>query len=43
MDLPINYFITRDVNYVHNHKKFAKGVVVFKIILTIAATGSSVL
>jgi hypothetical protein len=43
MDLPTNYFITRDVNYVRNHKKFAKGVVVFKIALTVAAAGSSVL
>ena len=43
MDLPTNYFITRDVNYIYNHKKFAKGVIVFKITLTIVAVGSSVL
>ena len=43
MDLPTNYFITRDVNYIYNHKKFAKGIVVFKIALTVAAVGSSVL
>jgi len=43
MDLPTNYFITRDVNYIYNHKKFAKGVVVFKIALTMAAMGSGVL
>jgi len=42
MDLPTNYFITRDVNYVCNYKKFAKGVMVFKIALTIAAIGSSI-
>ena len=42
MDLPTNYFITHDVNYVRDHKKFAKGVVVFKIALTIAAVGSSI-
>ena len=43
MDLPINYFITRDINYVYDHKKFTKGVVVFEIALTVAAAGSSVL
>jgi len=43
MDLPTNYFITYDVNYICDHKKFAKGVIVFKIALTIAATGSSIL
>ena len=43
MDLPTNYFITCDVNYVCNHKKFAKGVVVFKIALTVVATGSGIL
>jgi len=42
MDLPINYFITRDVNYIYNYKKFAKGVVVFKIALTIAIIGSGI-
>jgi hypothetical protein len=42
MDLPTNYFITYNVNYVHDHKKFAKGVIVFKITLTVAAMGSSV-
>ena len=42
MDLPTNYFITRDINYIYNYKKFAKGVVVFKITLTIAAIGSSI-
>jgi len=43
MDLPINYFITYDINYVYNHKKFAKGVVVFEIALIVAAVGFSVL
>ena len=43
MVLPTNYFITYDVNYVRNHKKFVKGVVVFEIALTIAAAGSGVL
>ena len=43
MDLPTNYFITRDINYVYNHKKFAKGIMVFKIALTVAATGSGIL
>jgi hypothetical protein len=43
MDLPTNHFITRDINYVYNYKKFAKGVMVFKIALTVAAVGSSVL
>jgi len=43
MDLPTNYFITRNVNYVRNYKKFVKGVIVFKITLTIAAIGSNVL
>ena len=43
MDLPTNYFITCNINYVYNHKKFAKGIVVFKIALTIAAAGFSIL
>ena len=43
MHLFTNYFITCDINYIHNHKKFAKGVVVFKIALIMAAAGSSVL
>ena len=43
MDLPTNYFITYNINYISNHKKFAKGVVVFKIALTVAAIGFSVL
>jgi len=43
MDLPTNYFITCDVNYIYNHKKFAKGVVVFKIALTIVAVDFGVL
>jgi len=43
MDLPTNYFITYNVNYVYDYKKFAKGVVVFKIALTIATIGSGVL
>ena len=43
MDLLTNYFITRDVNYVYNYKKFTKGVMVFKIALTIVAIGSGVL
>jgi len=42
MDLPTNYFITCDVNYIYNYKKFAKGVIVFKIALTIAIIGFSV-
>ena len=43
MDLPTNYFITHDINYICNHKKFAKNVVVFKIALTVTAIGFSVL
>ena len=43
MDLLINYFIICNVNYISNYKKFTKGDVVFKIALTIAAAGSSVL
>ena len=43
MDLPTNYFITRDVNYVYNYKKFTKGVIVFKITLTIAVIGLGIL
>ena len=43
MDLLINYFITCDVNYIYNYKKFTKGVMVFKIVLIIAAIDSSVL
>ena len=43
MDLPTNYFMTHDVNYIYNYKKFAKGVMVFKITLTAAAVGSGVL
>ena len=43
MDLPTNYFITCDINYVRDYKKFAKGVVVFKIALTVAAAGFSIL
>ena len=43
MDLPINHFITRDVNYVYNYKKFIKGIIVFKIALTVVAIGFSVL
>ena len=43
MDLPTNYFITCDVNYIYNYKKFAKGVVVFEIALTIAAADFGVL
>jgi len=43
MDLPTNYFITRDVNYVRDHKKFAKGVIVFEIALIIVFVGSGVL
>jgi len=42
MDLPTNHFITRDVNYICNYKKFAKGVVVFKIALIIAIIGFSI-
>ena len=42
MDLPTNYFMTRDVNYVRDHKKFVKGVIVFEIALTAAAVGSGV-
>ena len=42
MDLLTNYFITYNINYVYNYKKFTKGVVVFKIALTIAAIGSSI-
>ena len=43
MDLPTNYFITCDVNYVYNHKKVVKSVVVFEIALTVAAMGFNVL
>jgi len=43
MDLPTNYFITCNVNYIYNYKKFTKDIVVFKIALTVAAIGSSVL
>ena len=43
MDLPTNYFMTCDVNYICDHKKFAKSVMVFEIALTVAAAGSSVL
>ncbi len=43
IDLPTNYFITYNINYVHNHKKFVKGVVVFKIALTAAVISSSIL
>ena len=43
MDLPTNYFITCDINYVYDYKKFAKGVVVFEIALTAVAAGSGVL
>ena len=43
MDLPINYFIIYNINYINNYKKFAKGVVVFKIALTVVAIGSNIL
>ena len=43
MDLPTNYFITRDINYIRDYKKFAKGVIVFKIALTVTTIGSSIL
>ena len=43
MDLPTNYFITCNINYVYNHKKFAKGIMVFKIALIIAAVDFGVL
>ena len=43
MDLPINHFITCDVNYIYDYKKFTKGVVVFEIVLIVIAAGSSVL
>ena len=43
MDLLTDYFITCDVNYVCDYKKFAKGVVVFEITLTVAAISSNVL
>ena len=35
--------MTRNINYICDYKKFAKGVMVFKIALTAAAVGSSVL
>ena len=35
--------MTYNVNYIYNHKKFAKGVMVFKIALTMVAVGSGVL
>jgi len=37
MDLFINYFITYNINYICDHKKFIKGIVIFKIALTVAA------
>ena len=43
IDLPTNYFITCDVNYVYDYKKFIKGVVVFEIVLTVVAVGYNVL
>ena len=43
MDLPTNYFMTYNINYVYDYKKFIKGVVVFEIVLTVAAIGSNVL
>ena len=43
MDLPINHFITYNINYIYDHKKFVKGVVVFKIALTVTVISSSVL
>ena len=42
MDLPTNYFITYDINYIYNHKKFTKGIIVFEIALTVAAIGFSI-
>ena len=35
--------MTYDINYVYNHKKFVKGIVVFKIALTVTVISSSVL
>ena len=43
MDLPTNYFITYNINYISNHKKFIKGVIVFKIALTAVAADFSIL
>ena len=43
MDLPTNYFMTYNINYIYDHKKFTKGIVVFKIILTAVVIGFSVL
>ena len=43
MDVLINHFMTYDINYVYDHKKFAKGVVVFEIALTVVAVGSGIL
>jgi len=42
MDLPTNYFITCNINHVYNHKKFAKNVMIFKIILTVVAIGFNI-
>ena len=43
MDLFINHFMTHNINFVYNHKKFAKGIVVFKIALIAAAIDFGVL
>ena len=43
MDLPTNYFMTYNINYIYNYKKFTKGIMVFKIALTTAAVGSGIL
>ena len=43
MDLPINHFMTYNVNYIYNHKKFIKGVVVFEIALTVVVVGFDIL
>ena len=42
MDLPINHFIICNINYIYDHKKFAKGVIVFKIASIMAAIGFGV-
>ena len=43
MDLPTNHFMTYNINYVYDHKKFVKNIMVFKITLTATAIGFSIL
>ncbi len=43
MDLPINYFMTYNINYIYNYKKFIKGVMVFEITSTAATINFNIL